>query len=149
MTSVPDGIETIFDIERIVVNLTISGVTCRVQWSHIFVLTDIITECIVNRISSTEHDGTCGISVAVVVLIVCSVTIVSIPRLSIAITTCGIQCFKTFIILENRIFTFPWPDTCCHTSCPNILFSDFITICIQSWLLLCIICCINLFSCVL
>ena len=136
MNRTPDSIKTFFDIERIVVNLTISGVTCRVQWSHTFVLTDIVTECIVNRIHSTEHDGTCGISVAVVVLVVCSITIVSIPRLSIAITTCGIQCFKTFIILENRIFTFPWPDTSCHASCTNALCTVWITICIKTWLIL-------------
>ena len=136
MNRTPDSIKTFFDIERIVVNLTVSCITCRIQRSHIFILTDIITECIVNRLRSTEHDRTCGISMAVVVLVVCSVTIVSIPRLSVAVTTCGIQCFKTFIILENRIFTFPWPDTGCHSSCTNALCTVWITICIKTWLIL-------------
>ena len=136
MASVPDGIETFFDIECIVVNLAISGVTGRIQRSHIFILTDVVTECIVDGLRSTEHDGTCCITMAVVVLIICSITIVSIPRLSIAVTIGSIQCTEALIVLEDCIFTLPWPDTCCHSSCTNGLFTDFITICIQAWLLL-------------
>ena len=40
MASVPDGIETFFDIECVVVNLAVSGVTGRIQRSHIFILTE-------------------------------------------------------------------------------------------------------------
>ena len=89
MASVPDGIETFFDIECVVVNLAVSGVTGRIQRSHIFILTDVVTECIVNGLWPTEHDGTCCIAMTVIVLIVCSITIVSIPRLSVAITIGG------------------------------------------------------------
>ena len=90
MASVPDGIETFFDIERIVVNLAVSVVTGRIQRPHIFILADVVTECIVNGLPTTEHDSTCRITMAVVVLIVCSITIVSIPWLSIAVTIGGI-----------------------------------------------------------
>ena len=90
MASVPDGIETFFDIERIVVNLAVSVVTGRIQRTHIFILADVVTECIVNGLLTTEHDSTCCITMAVVVLIVCSITIVSIPWLSIAVTIGGV-----------------------------------------------------------
>ena len=86
MASMPDGIETFFDIECVIVNLAVSSVTGRIQRSHIFILADVVTECIVNGLRTTEHDGTCGITMAVVVLIVCSITIVGIPWLSIAVT---------------------------------------------------------------
>ena len=117
MCVVPDGIDTFFVIECIVVNLAVSGVARRIQRSHIFILADIVTECVVNGLPATEHNGTCCISMAVVVLIVCSITIIRIPRLSVSITIGSIQCCKTFVVLENCIFTFPWPDTCCYSFC--------------------------------
>ena len=136
MASMPDGIETFFDIECVIVNLAVSSVTGRIQRSHIFILADVVTECIVNGLRTTEHDGTCGITMAVVVLIVCSVTIVSIPGLSIAVTIGSIQCSEALVVLEDCIFTFPWPDTCCHSSCSNALCTVYITICIKTWLIL-------------
>ena len=149
MCVVPDGIDTFFDIECIVVNLAVSGVARRIQRSHIFILADIVTECVVNGLPATEHNGTCCISMAVVVLIVCSITIIRIPRLSVSITIGSIQCCKTFVVLENCIFTFPWPDTCCYSSCTNTLFAGFVAICIQSRLLLGVICGIDLLRCIL
>ena len=90
MSCTPNRCETCFDIECIVVNLAVSTILSWIQRPHIFILADIVTECIVNRIIITEHDRTCCISMAVVVLIVCSITIVSIPRLSIAVTIGGV-----------------------------------------------------------
>ena len=136
MTSMPDCIQSRFNIEGIIVNLTISCISSRIQRSHIFILADVVTECIIDGLRSTEHDRTCRITVTVVVLIVCSITVVSIPRLSVTITAGCIQRCEAFIVLENGIFTLPWPDTCCHTSCSNVLFTSLISICIQTWLLL-------------
>jgi len=136
MTSMPDCIQSRFNIEGIIVNLTISCISSRIQRSHIFILADIVTECIINGFRSTEHDRTCRITVTVVVLIVCSITVVSIPWLSVTITAGCIQRCEAFIILENGILALPWPDTCCNSSCIDTLLTGLITICIKPWLLL-------------
>ena len=149
MTAMPDCIQSRFNIEGIIVNLTISCISSRIQRSHIFILADVVTECIVDGLRSTEHDRTCRITVAVVVLIVCSITVISIPRLSIAVTMSCIQCCKALIVLEDCIFTLPWPDTCCNSSITYVqFFSCIITICIELWLLLGEIFIVDLLSCI-
>ena len=145
----PDTCKSFLNIESIIVNLTISCISCRIERSHIFILADVVTECIIDGLRSTEHDRTCRIAVAVVVLIVCSITVISIPRLSVTVTMSCIQCCKALIVLEDCIFTLPWPDTCCNSSITYAQFiSCIITICIELWLQLGEICIVDLLRCI-
>ena len=88
-----------------------------IQRSSQLILADVVAECSVHGLLTTEHDRTCGISVAVIVLVNSSVCPVSIPCLSVTVSVEGIQVVVALVILEYRIFTFPRPDTCRHTLC--------------------------------
>ena len=88
--SVPDRPDSFFDHKCVIVHLCISCVSCRIKRSHIFMYADVITERIIDRFASAEHNRTCRISVAVIILIICTVSIICIPRLSVSVSFWGI-----------------------------------------------------------
>ena len=102
---------TFFYIECIVIYVSI-WVTCWIHNSTKVILTYVISKYIINSFSTTEHYCSTGVVVAIVVLIYSTITIVSIPSLSILVRFC----VKGLIVLEDSIFWLPWPYTCSYSS---------------------------------
>ena len=106
-----DKINSFFYIECIVVHMCI-WLSRWIDHTAQIILADVITEDIVDCLYTTEHYTSAAIVMAIIILIQSSVTVVCIPCLSILI----LACIKGFIILENSVFTFPWPDSCRYSS---------------------------------
>ena len=146
MHGAPDMGQPLFDVECIVVHMAVSCVPCRVERSHIFILADVVAECIVNGLHSAEHDRARCIAMAVIILIVRSVAVIRIPRLSVAVSVRSVHCIEAFVILEYSILAFPRPDA--RSDAPRahalVLSRRLSGRCIQHRLKICIIRCIDL-----